>query len=241
MSNYAYISKLCLDKQTLPQISLVQSNLILKRIKPQVHDIYNISASHYINAGHEGLLHFNYLLNAVIQDVNSASLEELNLALGIIIYKGHGKDKTSDRSYRTITTCPFLAKALDLYIRDLFKEKWDAAQSCTQYQGSGSSHELAALLLTEVIQYSLYQKSQPVFILALDAQSAFDRCLRQIIVEELYRTKVCGSALTFIDSRLLNRSTVYQWDNVAMGPSKDDTGVEQGGINSSEFYKLYNN
>ena len=125
LSNYAHISKLCLDKQTLPQISLAQSNLILKRIKPQVHDIYNISASHYINAGREGLLHFNYLLNAVIQDVNSASLEELNLALGIIIYKGHGKDKTSDRSYRTITTCPFLAKALDLYIRDLFKEKWD--------------------------------------------------------------------------------------------------------------------
>ena len=241
LSNYSHISKLCLDKQTLPPISLEQSNLILKRMKPKVHDIYNISASHYINAGDEGLLHFNIILNAVIQNVNSASLDELNLALGIILYKGHSKDKTSDRSYRTITSCPFIAKAVDLYIRDLFKDKWDAVQSATQYQGSGSSHELAALLLTEVIQFSLYQKNQPVYILALDAQSAFDRCLRQIIVEELYRTKVCGSALTFIDSRLHNRSTIYQWDNIAMGPSKDDTGVEQGGINSSEFYKLYNN
>ena len=26
-----------------------------------------------------------------------------------------------------------------------------------------------------------------------------------------------------------------------MGPASDDTGFEQGGINSSDFYKLYNN
>ena len=26
-----------------------------------------------------------------------------------------------------------------------------------------------------------------------------------------------------------------------MGPAKDDTGFEQGGINSSDYYKLYNN
>ena len=26
-----------------------------------------------------------------------------------------------------------------------------------------------------------------------------------------------------------------------MGPALDDTGFEQGGINSSDFYKLYNN
>ena len=34
---------------------------------------------------------------------------------------------------------------------------------------------------------------------------------------------------------------MYYWDGIMMGPSKDDTGFEQGGINSSEFYKLYNN
>ena len=33
-----------------------------------------------------------------------------------ILYKGHGKDKESDRSYRTISTCPLLAKCLDIYV-----------------------------------------------------------------------------------------------------------------------------
>ena len=49
---------------------------------------------------------------------NNASLEELNLADGLILYKGHSKDKTSDRAYRTNSSCPFLSKAIDLYLRE---------------------------------------------------------------------------------------------------------------------------
>ena len=34
---------------------------------------------------------------------------------------------------------------------------------------------------------------------------------------------------------------MYEWEGAVMGPAKDTTGFEQGGINSSDFYKLYNN
>ena len=241
LDNYQHIMKLCSDKFTLPPVSMVQSSGILKRIKKHVRDIYNITAVHYSNAGSEGLLHYNHLLNGIIADVNNASLDELNSALGLILWKWHGKDKSSDRSYRTISTCPFLAKSLDLYLRDLYQEQWDKLQAETQYQGEGSNHELAALLVSEVVQFSLNYSNQPVFVLALDAQSAFDRCLRQILCAELYKAGINGTALTFIDTRLANRKTVYEWDGIAMGPAVDDTGFEQGGINSSDFYKLYNN
>ena len=134
------------------------------------------------------------------------------MVLGLIFYKGHNKPKTSDRSYRTISTCPLWAKAVDLYLRDLYHHHWDQCQAPTQYQGRGSSHELAALLVTEVIQYSMNVAKKPVFLLALDAQSAFDRCLRQILSTQLFRAGVQGSALKFIDNRLTSRATVYQWD-----------------------------
>ena len=168
-------------------------------------------------------------------------MEELNTAHGLILYKGHKKEKTSDRAYRTISSCPFLAKGLDLYLRDLYQGLWDSCQAPTQYQGTGSSHELASLLVTEVIQHSLYVKNKPVFLLSLDAQSAFDRCLRQILVGELYKTGMPGSAITVIDKRLEHRATVYDWNGELMGPGRDKTGFEQGGINSGDFYKLYNN
>ena len=108
LDNYQHIMKLCSNKFTLPAISMVESSDILKRIKKHVRDIFNITAVHYTNAGTEGLLHYNLLLNGIIADVNNASLDELNCALGLILWKGHGKDKSSDRSYRTISTCPFL-------------------------------------------------------------------------------------------------------------------------------------
>ena len=131
-----------------------------------------------------------------------------------------------------------MAKAADLYLRDLYQHHWNSCQADTQYQGEGSNHELAALLVTEVIQYSLNVSKKPVYLLTVDAMSAFDRCLRQILSSQLYKADITGSALTFIDNRLASRATAYQWEGTMMGPAHDDTGFEQGGINSSDFYKL---
>ena len=240
-SNYEHVLKLCKNKMPVPPISRHTAENLLSRIKKNVADYNSITASHYINAGEEGIRHYEALLNFIIADVNNASAEELNVAHGLILHKGHKKEKTSDRSYRTISSCPFLAKSLDLYLRDLYQEQWDDCQASTQYQGSGSSHEMAALLVTEVIQYSLNVLKKPIYLIALDAQSAFDRCLRQILVCELYKAGMKGEAVELVDNRLSNRSTVYEWNKQLLGPAVDETGFEQGGINSGDYYKLYNN
>ena len=92
-----------------------------------------------------------------------------------------------------------------------------------------------------MVQFSLHVLDQPVYILSLDAQSAFDRCLRQILTCELYKAGVDGAGIKLIDNRLKNRATVYEWNNSLVGPGKDDTGFEQGAVNSSDYYKIYNN
>ena len=94
--------------------------------------------------------------------------------------------------------------------------------------------------MTEVIQYSLHVSNKPVFILALEAQSAFDLCLRQVLCGELYKAGVAGSAILYMDNRLDSRRTVYEWEGVKKGPAADTTGFEQGGINSGDYNKLYN-
>ena len=226
--NYSDIMKICANAPTLPKITFTKVSEILNAIKRDVRDHFSITALHYINAGDEGILHLVELINAVIMNTNNASSELLNVAHGIILHKGHNKDKSSERSYRTISTCPFISKVLDLYIRDLYHKIWDSCQAPTQYQGRGSSHELAALLLTEVVQHSLYVLDQPVYVLSLDAQSAFDRCLRQVLVCELYKAGVDGAGIKIIDNRLKNRATIYEWNNALVGPGKDDTGFEQG-------------
>ena len=170
-----------------------------------------------------------------------SSLEELNTIWACILYKGHGKDRESDRSYRTISTCPIIAKALDFYIGELYGSGWADTQAETQFQGSGSSHELAGLLLTEAINLSIYSSKKPVFLLLIDAKSAFDLILKENVVVNAFKAGTCDQGLLYLNNRLSNRVTYCEWSKELMGPIRDTKGVEQGGINSDRLYKLANN
>ena len=57
----------------------------------------------------------------------------------------------------------------------------------------------------------------------------------------MYLDGTTGHSLLFLDERLKNRVTYIEWNKTIMGPIKDQLGVEQGGPNSSEEYKIYNN
>ena len=180
-------------------------------------------------------------MSTLITNINNADLSELNDIWAMILYKGHGKDKESDRSYRTISTCPLLAKCLDLYIGQRYYANWRLAQAPTQFQGEDSSHDLASLLLTEVIQHSLHSRKGPVFALFLDAKSAFDVVVRQNAMVAAFQAGTKDQGLLYLDKRMENRRTFLQWGTTIMGPILDKRGVEQGAVNSDRIYKLGNN
>ena len=239
--DFENIIKICRHGQNIPEISPKQSTEILLSLRADVNDFYSITANHFINAGRAGFTHFHFLLSSLAKNVNLASLDELNTVWACILHKGHGKDKEVDRSYRTISTCPLLAKALDTYIGQLYGAGWEEAQASTQFQGPGSSHELASLLLTETVQYSLYNAKLPIFVLLLDAKSAFDKVVHECAVRNAYLAGSSDQGLIYINSRLKHRKTCLEYNKVIMGPIDDTIGVEQGGVNSDRLYKLCNN
>ena len=206
-----------------------------------MNDLHSITAIHYIRAGVEGAKHFSFLLNLIISNINLFSIPELNSVWAMVLYKGHGKSKNEDRSYRTISTCPLISKALDKYIGSLYESGWAGVQADTQFQGAGSSHELAALLLSESIQFSLYSAKKPLFVLLLDAISAFDKILPEFIIRNAFLAGNRGQGLLYLADRLCNRQTYVEWDKCLMGPIQDKQGVEQGGCNSDRLLKLANN
>ena len=91
--NHDLILKLVENKQTIPSLDIKTSNNLLLRLKKSVLDINSITSLHYLYAGNEGKEHFKCLLNGIIANVNLGKLSELNLVLGLILYKGHRKDK----------------------------------------------------------------------------------------------------------------------------------------------------
>ena len=237
LSDYQNILKICQSKSKIPPISSSQSADILFSVRADVNDFYSITANHFIHAGQAGIQHHHFLLSSLISNVNLSSLEELNNAWACILYKGHQKDKESDRSYRTISTCPFLAKCADVYIGRLYGAGWAACQAETQFQGEGSSHELSALLLTETALHGTLKNKTPVFALFLDAKSAFDKIVRQCAIRSAYLAGTTDQGLLYIDFRLASRNTYPEWDRVLMGPIHDLLGLEQGGVNSDKLYK----
>ena len=88
-------------------------------IKPNVTDLYSITANHYLHAEDSGIKHFHLILAALIEDLSNITITEINAVHTSILFKGHNKDKSSESLYRTISVCPLLVKALDLYIREL--------------------------------------------------------------------------------------------------------------------------
>ena len=114
-------------------------------------------------------------------------------------------------------------------------------QAETQFQGSGSSHELAALVLTEAVQHAVFSAKKPLFVIMLDAKSAFDKILVEFIIKNAFLAGSRGQGLLYLADRLSHRKTFVEWDKCLMGPIVDKLGVEQGGCLSDRLYKLANN
>ena len=241
MESYHHIIKLASDGGKVPPISLDHGEKILRSLKSTVIDWYSLTSLHFLHLGHEGILHFVFLLNCIIDNINSSTIEELNTIWAVILHKGGKKDPELDRSWRTISCCPLLAKALDTYMVELYNTGWSAAQAPTQFQGDNSSHDLAALCVTEAVQQGLHINKEPVYLLLLDAQSAYDRVVIENAVRCAYEAGTQDEGRLFIDHRLRSRKTMLEWDKVILGPIMDTQGVEQGGVPSDKIYRLVNN
>ena len=98
------IIKVCKHGSPIPPISETDSFKLIQKMKKDVSDTFGISVNHYNYAGPAGWKHFNLLLNSLLKDVNNTNIEEVNTAYACVLFKGHKKYKSSDRSYRTIST-----------------------------------------------------------------------------------------------------------------------------------------
>ena len=137
--------------------------------------------------------------------------------------------------------CPLLSKTIDKYIVQLNEEKWNGIQAETQYQGKQSSHELAAINLIEAINHQIYIRKEPIYLLFLDALSAFNRVIPFHAIKCAYFSNTIDQGLVYLNNRIQNRKTVIQWGQELLGPINDSLGVEQGAIPSDKLYRLINN
>ena len=107
--DHSHIIEICKSGTKIPRISDSDALSLLKSIRPDVSDFFSVTANHYLHGGDIALAHFQFLINTVIDNIEIAAIEEMNTAHAVILHKGHGKDKNLSSSYRTKSSCPFIA------------------------------------------------------------------------------------------------------------------------------------
>ena len=108
----------------------------------------------------------------------------------------------------------------------------------THYQGDNMAHEPAALLLTETINYSLFSAKKPLYVLFLDAWAAIDRTIGMILIRNMFFAGTDDQCLNYISNTLPKRHTFCEFNHQLMGPILDRRGLQQGGMYSSDAYKI---
>ena len=97
-ADYHNILKICEHGSQIPTMSEDDSFDLLMKLKPDVNDFFGLTPNHYIYAGPSGWKHFHFLLCLLIDNVNHTDITEIITVYACILFKGHGKDKNSDRS-----------------------------------------------------------------------------------------------------------------------------------------------
>ena len=122
---FSTITSLCSRGAPIPEVSYAETLSLLKALNPHVLDIHSMSPTHYLAAGSAGVSHFQALLNLLVKNVNLSTIEEFNAVWAVMLHKGGSKPRHLAQSWHCISTCPLVAKAMDLHVYGLHKQQWD--------------------------------------------------------------------------------------------------------------------
>ena len=99
---------------------------------------------------------------------------------------------------------------------------------------------LNAAFLVEEFYRESKDLNKPVYIAFLDAKSAFDVVVREILMRKVYLYGINPASWQLIDDLHLNYS-VINWNNESSEKFEVIQGVKQGGLLSADLYKVYSN
>lgn len=198
-------------------------------------DIYGIASEHLKSA--------HSLLPEVLTAIFNSALQNRtfpkNLATGLItpVYKKKGSAATPD-NYRKITVTPIIGKVLEKLLTNLIKDPIRQIQSPLQRGFTeGTSAVNTSLLITEAVAEAKLMK-KPLYIAMLDASKAFDVVWHQSMLTKLYQAGVTGPLWQMFSTQYEVLTSCVKWNGTVSQPLPEKQGVRQGGIASTEFFKV---
>ncbi len=221
--------------QTSSDITKDQVSKAIKSLnKKKAADTQGITAEH--------LLYAEKIVSEPIANILSDSKQDnkfpdyLKIGRKIAIPK-KGKDSSDPNNNRGISIISQICKTYETVIKqnnDIPKAPHPLQYGFTK----GTAPELSALGVTESLAEAKYQKII-LYIIALDAQKAFDVVSHPVLFRKLITDGTPRDTIAAIMSIYSNASETVLWEGENSKPYYIKQGVRQGGILSTDLYKMY--
>ena len=201
-------------------------------------DVFGLTAEHIKYGGERLTTAITNLINNIC---NSEDVPDL-LKLGILtpVFKRKGL-KFEAKNYRGITVLPIIGKCFEFLLRKRLRAIIDVLQNRLQRGFTQNVSPLyCALILYECILTALDSRI-PIHIAFLDAKAAFDVVGHTSLYRKLFLAGIGGKLWLLIHQLSQAAQTTVKWNGMTTNPFNVNQGVRQGGVLSTDLYKLYIN
>jgi hypothetical protein len=144
-------------------------------------------------------------------------------------------------NYRGITVLPVISKVVEGVIRDRIQPLIHNMQNPTQRGFTKGSSPMNAALPVEEAYIILTDEKQNGHLVLLDAKAAFDKIIHLHLFWRMYHAEIQDKTWTIIKSLHHNAESYIKWAGSTSDCFNVGMGVRQGGILSTDHYKLYIN
>ena len=144
-------------------------------------------------------------------------------------------------NYRGITVLPVISKVVEAVIRDRIQPLIHNMQNPTQRGFTKGSSPMNAALPVEEVYRILTDEKQNGHLVLLDAKAAFDKIIHLHLFRRMYHAEIQDKTWTIIKSLHHNAESYIKWAGSTSDCFNVGMGVRQGGILSTDHYKLYIN
>ena len=201
-------------------------------------DIYGVTAEHFLHGGEEL---FRTTANIINSLYRAGALTDC-LKTGVLtpVYKKKGSS-TDAKNYRGITILPTITKILETILKDVVRPAVEEVQNDLQRGFTPNSTPMNCSLILEVVIRESKDLRQPLYIAFLDVKAAFDVVAHDSLLRKLFHIEVDGKEWSLIHTLHSCAESVVKWEGTTSTSFKVRQGVRQGGILSTDLYKLYGN
>ena len=136
---------------------------------------------------------------------------------------------------------PILSKLLESVLRARIEPYIETTQNSMQRGFTKNSSPMnCSLILEEYIRENRYLKKDS-YIAFLDAKAAFDVVNHSSVMRKLFHIGLKGVTWNLIHSLHKEAQAVVRWCGQTPEPFEVQQGVRQGGVLSTDLYKVYSN